>query len=177
MAESGIMKKKLLIMLSALPDTGSRLIGFLTGSRYSHASIALGNEPENFYSFTLKGFRTEHPRGLLKKGYEPFPCDIFTVDVDERTYRKAENMLSSFRDKKDLYHYSVAGLILALIHIPFVISRCFFCSHFVADVLEKSGAMRLEKKSCLYMPKDIVKLKGLSHIFSGTVQEYAGMLA
>ena len=159
MAESGIMKKKLLIMLSALPDTGSRLIGFLTGSRYSHASIALGNEPENFYSFTLKGFRTEHPRGLLKKGYEP------------------ENMLSSFRDKKDLYHYSVAGLILALIHIPFVISRCFFCSHFVADVLEKSGAMRLGKKSCLYMPKDIVKLKGLSHIFSGTVQEYAGMLA
>ena len=168
---------KLLIVLTRLPDFGSRIIGFITRSHYTHASIALEEDPSSFYSFTLKGFRIEHPKGLLGSNHVPFPCRIYSIDVPESIYQKAKRIIGTFTVNKEKYHYSVAGIILALFHIPLSISRQFYCSHFVADILERSGAMNLQKQSCLYMPCDLQRLKGLSLCFAGTIQGYAMSLA
>lgn len=168
---------KLLIVLTKLPDLGSRLIGLMTKSRYTHASIALEEDPSSFYSFTLKGFRIEHPKGLLSKNHAPFPCRIYAIDVPENIYQRAKRIIGTFTANKEKYHYSVAGIILAMFHIPLSISRQFYCSHFVADILERSGAMNLQKRSCLYMPCDLQRLNGLSLCFSGTIQGYAMSLA
>ena len=57
---------RLLIMLTGFHDAGARLIGLMTRSRYTHASIGLEEDPGTFYSFCTKGFREEHPKGLLR---------------------------------------------------------------------------------------------------------------
>ena len=171
------MKKKLLIMLTRFNDLGSRIIAFMTKSQYTHASIALGEAPETFYSFSLKGFRIEHPKGLLRKERKPFPCRIYSIEVSERIYRMARHLIGKFTTDREKYHYSVIGIILAMLHIPIALGRHFFCSHFVADILEKSGAIHLRKKSCLYMPGDLERMKELSVFFSGTLQDYALSIA
>ena len=169
--------KRIMIMLTRLPSFSSKIISLLTGCRYNHASLALEDGPETFYSFTFKGFRQEHPKGLLKKEHNPFPCSIYTIDVSERAYQNATNMIVDIKTNKEQYHYSTAGLLLSMLHIPFKSRKQFFCSHFVADILERSGALSLRKKSCLYRPGDLQKIKGLSLFFSGTVQGYAQSLA
>lgn len=177
MAGGSGMKKKLLIMLTRLRYTGAKLIGFLTQSLYTHASIALEDEPDTFYSFNLRGFNIEHPKGLLKKRREPFLCRIYSIEVSERIYQAAKHLIEEFVKDREQYHYSIPGIILALFHIPFTLRRRFFCSHFVAEVLEKSGALHLKKRSCLYMPGDLEHLNGISLSFTGTVQDYACSLA
>ena len=42
---------RLLIMLTGFHDAGARLIGLMTRSRYTHASIGLEEDPGTFYSF------------------------------------------------------------------------------------------------------------------------------
>ena len=176
MAEETRMKK-LLIMLTRLPGPGSRMISLLTGSRYTHASIALGEDPGTFFSFTIKGFHIEHPHGLLRKEYEPFPCRIYYVNTTDKAYQKAKRLILRVNDDRDCYGYSVIGIISALFRIPFTTRRRFFCSHFVAEILARSGALRLWKRSCLFLPGDLQKIVGLSLSFTGTVQEYAWSLA
>lgn len=168
---------RLLIMLTGFHDAGARLIGLMTRSRYTHASIGLEEDPGTFYSFCTKGFREEHPKGLLKKEHAPFPCMVYALDVHDGAYRMAKRMIEGFRADRGLYRYSFIGVVLALLHIPFRIGRRFFCSQFVADILERSGAMPLRKLSCLCMPGDFQRMTGLSLFFSGTIQGYAASLA
>ena len=167
------MKMKLLIMLTAFRDFGARIIRLMTRCRYTHASIALGEDPGTFYSFSLKGFRIEHPKGLLRKRKEPFPCRVYSIDVPEGIYLMAKHLIGKYATAKEKYRYSVIGVILAMLHIPLAIGKHFFCSHFVAYILERSGAMHLGKKSCLYMPGDLERLNGLSLSYTGTIQDYA----
>ena len=169
--------KKLLIMLSKFSDLGARIISFLTRNRYTHASIALEEDPSTFYSFSLKGFHIEHPKGLLKKEYEAFPCQVNAINVPDSIYSTAKKLIKTFTSRKEEYKYAKLGILFALFHIPFSINRHFFCSHFVAEILGRSGAIHLNKKSCLYMPGDLQKIEGVSTIFSGSIQEYARSLA
>ena len=169
--------KTLLIMLTRFQDIGSRIISLMTGCRYTHASIALGEDPETFYSFNLRGFHIEHPKGLLEKEHAPFPCRIYGLEVTDNIYDVAKKLIHGFKERKERYRYSSAGLILAFFHIPLTLHRKFFCSHFVAEILGLSGAMKLKKRSCLYLPGDFQKMKDLSLCFSGTVQGYAVSLA
>ena len=52
-----------------------------------------------------------------------------------------------------LYQFNVIGLALCGMHIRWKRRRHYFCSQFVSEVLEKSGAMELPKHSTLMHPK------------------------
>jgi inositol transport system substrate-binding protein len=53
-------------------------------------------------------------------------------------------------------------LVLCLLHIPFKFQDKYFCSQFVAEILEQSGAVRLKKKNTLYLPHHL--LDGMEYI-------------
>ena len=62
-----------------------------------------------------------------------------------RARRRAEHMMAHGR----LYQFNVIGLALCGMHIRWKRRRHYFCSPFVSEVLEKSGAMELPKHSTL----------------------------
>lgn len=166
------MKKKLLVMLTRMNDRGSRIISLMPHSHYTHASIALSEDPSTFYSFSVKGFRIEKPEKSLKKGREPYHCQLYTIDVSENTYLAARALIRRFSENRETYRYSFLGICLALLHIPFRKETRYFCSQFVADILKQSGALQMRKRTCLVLPGDFQKTEALKLAYTGNLQEY-----
>ena len=70
-----------------------------------------------------------------------------------------------------LYRFNVLGLMLCALHIRWKRRRHYFCSQFVSEVLEKSGAMELPKDSTLMHPNDYTRLNGLKCVFQGRLAD------
>ena len=82
---------------------------------------------------------------------------------------------------KPYMHYSRLGVALSLLHIPYAPSPLgFFCSHFVAHVLEGAGAVTLGKSSRKYFSRDLRSLPKLKLCYKGDMKnmiEQLGIVA
>lgn len=164
------MKKyNLYILLTKFPDAGSRAIKALTGFNYTHASIGLEEDMNTFYSFTYKGFIVEEITRYLKPEREPFPCQLYVLEVSEKVYLATKKVLQYFVNMKPFFKYSKLGVVLGLFHVPCKRRYHYFCSQFVATVLEQTKATKLRKSSALYFPKDFRRLKGVRLCFQGNL--------
>ena len=65
------------------------------------------------------------------------------------------------------YSFNTLGLILCGLHIRWQRRHHYFCSQFVSEVLEKSGAMELPKHSTLMHPNDYTRLEQLRGVYEG----------
>ena len=164
-------KKKVFILLTRFPDNGAKVIQAMTGSYYSHASIGLGEDNMNtFYSFVVKGFIVEELTRYIKPEREPFPCQLYEMEVSERVYNAVRRILNKFKRRKHDKFYKRFGLVMILLRIPFKRKNGYFCSQFVAEVLKKAKAARLKKFTVFYMPGDFKKLTEMKLVFEGNLQ-------
>lgn len=146
---------KVYIMLQKHRGFFPRLYGILTNSKYSHASISVDPTINKFYSFRMKwGFCAEHPFNFKKKHKEEIPLIIYSMDLDDVSYSAVNDSLISFINAKEEYYYSYLSLLLGSIGIKHQFDRGYFCSRFVASVLEGTGS--LKKKSSVYRPVDFM---------------------
>ena len=67
----------------------------------------------------------------------------------------------------ELYRFNSLGLLLCWMHIRWQRRRHYFCSQFVSEVLEKSGAVDLPKDSTLMHPNDYTTLQDLHCVYEG----------
>lgn len=51
--------KQICILLTKYSDWISSLVYYIGGQGYTHSSIALGDQPTQFYSFNYRGFAVE----------------------------------------------------------------------------------------------------------------------
>lgn len=161
--------RKIYILLTRFPGAGSRLIEFITRFHYTHASLGLEEDLNTFYSFVCKGFIVEKLTRYVKSDREPFPCQLYELEVSEKVYEKVRNLLFRYTEHQRDYRYSRRGIALSLLHIPYKRKNAYFCSHFVADVLEQGHAVDLKKDSAGYLPGDLRKLPGLKLHFQGNL--------
>lgn len=160
------------ILLTRFPDNGSKFVGFLANSYYTHVSIGLEEDLNTFYSFVKKGFLVEKVDRYLKPDREPFPCRLYELKVSDKVYESIKKIIHEFVDHKSDYSYTQLGVALGLAHIPLVRKNQYFCSYFVAEVLKRSEAMKLKKNSALYFPRDFLKMPETSLIFQGNLKGY-----
>lgn len=163
-------KRKIFILLTRFPDNGSKVLEAITGCYYAHASIGLEEDPNTFYSFVCKGFIVEEITRYIKPGRDPFPCQVYELDVSERVYQRVQKLLLHFVEKKHSLRYTKFGLVLSVLRIPYQRRHHYFCSHFVAEILTRSRAARLHKHSALYLPGDFRSLPGIRLRFQGNMQ-------
>lgn len=161
------MKRKIFILLTRFPGLDAKALTCYTRFPYSHASVGLDEDMNTFYSFVVKGFIVEDIARYCKPGRDPFPCALYELQVSQAVYDRVKEMLQSFVARKSSLRYSPWGLLLSLIHIPSRWKGRYFCSQFVAEVLQRCKATHLRKSSTLYLPKDLHKLKDLKMIFQG----------
>lgn len=167
------MKKyNIYILLTRFPDAGAKAMKAITGFNYTHASIGLEEDMNTFYSFTYKGFIVEEITRYLKPEREPFPCQLYALEVSEKVYLATKKVLSYFVNMKPFFRYSKMGVVLGLFHVPYKRKYHYFCSQFVATVLEQAKAVALKKSSALYFPKDFRKLHGVRLYFQGNLQSF-----
>ena len=162
--------KKIYILLTKFADFRGRVLSFMAGSYYTHASIGLEEDPNTFYSFVLKGFRVEKLHRYLKPGREPYPVKLYEIEVAEHTYRKIKEIIDYFVAYKSRMHYTTFGLFLSLLRIPYQRKSTYFCSQFVAHILQQVGIIPAHHKPALYLPQDFSNLPGATLLFSGNMQ-------
>ena len=171
--------KTIYILLTRSGTLLSNLVYTVTGANYTHASLAFDEDLSCLYSSTRKNGYTMFPAGpsreYLNRGVfrlrENVPCALYALDVSDEAYTRARRRAEHMMAHGSLYQFNVIGLALCGMHIRWKRRRHYFCSQFVSEVLEKSGAMELPKHSTLMHPSDYTTLPGLECLYTGPLRE------
>ena len=175
----GIAMKTIYILLTRSGTLLSKLVYAVTGASYTHASMAFDEELNCLYSSTRKNGYTMFPAGpskeYLNKGVFRLrgdaPCALYALEVTDEAYVRARRRAEHMMARGELYRFNTLGLILCALHIRWQRRRHYFCSQFVSEVLEKSGAVDLPKDSTLMHPSDYTTLPGLECLYTGPLRE------
>ena len=159
------------VILQGYPDRFSRLFRFFSRSRFSHASIGLSDSDWTFFSYVIKGFRTELPRKYPTSRKAEIPCELYRVEVSEEAYSMAKAALDDHLKRSHTCRFSYLNLLLCYLRIKRPLKDRYICSQFVCQILEKVEAVQLAKHYSLYLPDDFMKTKGLELCFSGNLSQ------
>ena len=171
--------KTIYILLTRSGTLLSKLVYAVTGASYTHASMAFDEELNCLYSSTRKNGYTMFPAGpskeYLNKGVFRLrgdaPCALYALDVTDEAYVRARRRAEHMMARGELYRFNTLGLILCALHIRWQRRRHYFCSQFVSEVLQKSGALDLPKPSTLMHPSDYAELPQLRCLYRGTLAD------
>lgn len=163
--------KQINVMLTKFSDLGSLFLYIACGFGYTHASIGLAETPGVYYSFNTKGFCEETIPKYRRHGVKKSIC--YQLNVSDEAYAVVKNYLEEFKQTRKNYQYTMLGTFLCHFHIRYKRSDRYFCSQFVADLLIRSGAVRLKKIAELYLPnqfrKELEQHRQLNHILYNPV--------
>ena len=103
--------------------------------------------------------------------------DLIQLGLDDEALALPARKLSGGQKRRtqhmmhhgELYRFNSLGLLLCWMHIRWQRRRHYFCSQFVSEVLQKSGALELPKPSTLMHPSDYAELPELRCLYRGTL--------
>ncbi len=174
-------KRTIFILLTNTGSVPTKIIQVYTKAPYNHVSISFTKDLRRFYSFGRKkyynplfgGFVVESIDSKIYEYFSETTCSIFSLEVDLHVYYRMRKVIKEFEKEKDKYVYSFIGLLGVIAKVPIEREYGYFCSQFVATVLEKSGLNLFNKSPGLVTPNDFMKVKELNHIYSGKLSDYS----
>ncbi|KWX71854.1 hypothetical protein [Paenibacillus jilunlii] len=166
-----------------LTNTGTlftKLIQGYTKAPYNHASIGFDRELKELYSFGRKnpsnplngGFVHEDLRTGTFSKYPDTTCVIYELRVSGREVEKMRRVLHVFIRSRQKYLYNMLGVIGIALKEPVEFSNSYFCSQFVAEILDRSGIKLWNKLPALVTPDDFRQSDRLELIYQGKLREY-----
>lgn len=173
-----MMDRKIYVLLT---DTGTfftKMIKLYTKKPHNHASLVIDEHFNMVYSFGrrnprnpfIAGFVKENIRGSLFRNAD---CAIYCVTITEKQFQKIIGKIREMEANKDDYRYNLLGLIAVVLNMEFDRKNAYFCSHFVATILEESGIqINKQKPLSLVTPHDIKESASLDLIYEGKLSSY-----
>ncbi|MFR1518832.1 MAG: hypothetical protein ACLSVG_08685 [Clostridia bacterium] len=166
------------ILLTRTTTVFSKLIHMATADDYTHISISADPELRTFYSFGRKKAGLPFPAGFILEGlgrgyfgrHPHTRCCLYELQVESAAYMRIRNRLREMENGAAQYKYSVLGILFCMMDLDVRRGRHYFCSQFVGDLLEGSGALLLPKPASLMRPGDYKKLPQLVRRYSGDVR-------
>ena len=140
------------VLFTRYHSTFSNFVYWVSGRGYTHASIAIDDKNDYFYSFNFNGFCREDAK-KIKKCSTKSVC--FYIEVPEESYQKMKERLEHFQQQKEEYGYCRIGVFLCVLHIACKFRNHYFCSQFVAEMLKMVDTLSLNKKAESYFPNDL----------------------
>ncbi len=167
------------ILLTRSNTYFSRLIHKVTAEDYTHVSICLDEDLQHFYSFGRKsdifmfpaGFVREDLRSGIFHRFSQMPCALYELQVPLAVYLLIEARIYQMQRIADVYHYNCLGVILCKLDLAFQRQYHYFCSQFVADLLQQSGALEFQKAASLVQPGDFLRLPQLQLRYQGQLNQ------
>ncbi|WP_251553787.1 hypothetical protein [Neobacillus muris] len=172
------MNRKVYILLTDTGTVFTKVIKLYTRKPYNHASLVLDEQFDLVYSFGRKnpknpflgGFVREDLRGSLFKNAD---CAIYCLNLNETQFHRMVNKIKEIEQRKNKYRYNLLGLIAVMLNVELNRKNAYFCSHFVASVLEESGVrINRQKPLSLVTPQDIKNCPSLEFIYEGKLSAY-----
>ncbi|SEL20566.1 hypothetical protein SAMN04488688_103139 [Paenibacillus sp. cl141a] len=166
-----------------LTNTGTlftKVIQGYTRAPYNHASISFNRELSELYSFGRKNPNNPLNGGFVKEDlktgtFSKYPnttCVIYELQVSERDIAKMKRVLQAFIRKDKKYFYNILGVLGIALKEPIEFSNSYFCSQFVAEILQRSGVRLWDKLPALVTPDDFRQSERLQLIYQGKLSEY-----
>lgn len=142
------------ILFTRYRDVRSGLLYIFGRQKYTHCSIALSETPDVFYSFNLHGFAVESMEKFRSSGVRDF--HTCCIEVSEGAYQLIRNRIMDVKEHRSAYSYSKAGVVFSLLHLPYHREGYYFCSEFVQELLDSSGALYLRRRHRAYLPTQLL---------------------
>jgi hypothetical protein len=163
-----------------LTDTGtllSKAIGMYTRKDLNHTSIAFDEQLNEIYSFGRKNKHNPFVGGFVKENvadgiFIDADCAIFSCEVTSEEYVKMRNKILQIEQMKELYKYNFIGLFAVAVKKDFKRKHAFFCSQFVATIVNESGIQMFSIPPNLVQPHHFAQLKCLKRVYEGDLQSY-----
>lgn len=161
-------------------DTGTllaRAIDSYTGTSLNHVSISLDKPLNYVYSFGRKRPYNPLIGGFVKENLQlPFfnktKCAIYQLEISENQYDRLQQRIILMESHKHLYRYNFLGLFGVMLNKDFQRENAYFCSQFVATMLQDCGIYQDMKPPSLIRPQDLRSWTELKLIYNGKIQEY-----
>lgn len=170
-------KQQIYIVLSDTGTLFTRLIKLYTKKPYNHASISFDHHLEETYSFGRKsagnpfigGFVKENTQGSL---FNQADCAIYSCTVTNIQMKRMKHYVHRIEANKHLYKYNFLGLFALLINKQIKRDRAFFCSQFVATLLDRCDVIHFDKPLTFVTPYDLQAAPKVKLIYQGKLAEY-----
>lgn len=178
--------KKLLPVYVVIMHTGttlSTMIKTAIGSEFSHASISFDSSLSNMYSFARKlsddgkashsgGFRTEDIHSKFFRDRE-IKYAMYVVPCTEDQIKLMKKRLEYFKKNQSKFTYDFTGLIKSYFHISDNPEYRWFCTRFVADILNAGRPTDpYVQDPFLVRPDDFQETNFAYYVTSGYLNEY-----
>lgn len=163
-------KYTLSVLFVNYEDFWSKVVYYVLGRGYGHASIGVDQNgvdqnDEVYWSFNFKGFRREKPKkneAIVSKSV------CYKLSVTKEEYDKVVEMIEEFQSRRFEWKYNLAGLLLSRINIKRQKKNHYFCSEFVAEMLQRANIVEFNKNVAHYLPnrleKEMQKLQNLERV-------------
>ncbi len=163
-----------------LTDTGtifSKCIRFYTKDLHNHCSISMDIELERVYSFGRKNVANPFNSGFVKENMHnellrQANCQIYCFSITRQQYLKLEQKIAEFERNKEKFRYNLLGVIGIVFKQKWIRPNTFFCSQFVAYLLEDIGISFQDKPSYFMTPNEIVSSLNLQLLYQGKLQDF-----
>ena len=180
------MKNKNNSIYILLTDTGTlftKMIKWFTNAPYNHVSIVFDDELNEIYSFGRKNPRNPLRAGFIREDvnfgtyryFEDTRCLILKLEVSDEEYKNIREKVESFEMNKDRFSYNLLGLIGILMSHPIHNNDSYFCSQFVAEVLQDSGVQLWNLPPALVTPVDFFIHRRFEFVYEGKLYDYPSL--
>lgn len=174
------MEKHVYIVVSQTGTLLSRFLKLVTRAEYNHASISLVPDLDIMYSFGRKnpynpflaGFVKESARFGTFKRFSKTRVVVLAIAVSEEQYQAISRRINTMSVLKHHYRYNYLGLWLAGLRICYRQKRCFYCSEFVKDLLEKQDIHGVDALDPIVQPIHFLSLPAAQQIYTGLLKDY-----
>ncbi|PXW92109.1 hypothetical protein DES38_103125 [Streptohalobacillus salinus] len=160
----------------------SKTIDLYTGTSLNHVSIALDPELSQVYSFGRKRPYNPFIGGFVKESVTlPFftrsNCAIYQLDISEDEYQQLVAQILLIESTKHLYRYNFLGLFGVAINKELKREHAYFCSQFVATMLQRCGVYNQAKSPGLIRPQDLRDWHLLDLVYEGPLKDYPALVS
>ena len=142
--------RQIYVLLTKYSDWISTVVYHVGGRGFTHSSISLEEGPNTYYSFNFRGFAVETVEKHRRRGVKNSRC--IQLQVSDTAYARIRGRLLDMLAHRTAYRYTRLGLLFCLLRLPFRWKDHYFCSQFVAELLQDSGAVPLRRAPCFYLP-------------------------
>lgn len=168
---------KIYLVLTATSSLLSKTIKLYTGANYNHASIALSSDLNDLTSFGRKDINNPFIGGFVKEDishafFLDAQCSIYTCEVSPKEYAHLKRELDYYHQQQDFFRYNFLGLLALAVNVNYKRDHSFFCSEFIATLLEECQIYQFDKSPNLVTPQDLQASIIFKPIYTGTIKNY-----
>lgn len=155
----------------------SQGIRFFSRYPYNHMSISLDASLSSVYSFGRRQPNNPLLAGFAREDFNhPFYRHslgrVYALTVTDEEYDIISTHLHAFESSPLDWHYNLLGLLPAYFQYPWERSDHFFCSEFVATLLQAAGVLSPYEQPSLMHPRDVIAAVHPVCIYDGLLQLY-----